>query len=110
MRAQEGSALFDAEHIVRVEAELDTFIEKRAREARDAERVEEAWAKSVREYHAKHRNENAQAWFDYHDRLVRSHEDTLGSLIVYHRKERARYARVLGLPEVGTEEVSADAT
>ena len=85
----------------RVEAELDSFIEKRAREAKDANRTAELWDKSVREYHAKHRNENAQRWHDYHDRLIRNHEDTLSSLILYHQKERAKYARVLGLPEMG---------
>jgi hypothetical protein len=94
----EDLTLEELAHTERVEAELDAFLEKRAREARDQGRIDELWTKTVREYHAKHRNENAQRWHDYHDRLLRSHEDTLGSLILYHRKERARYARILGQP------------
>jgi hypothetical protein len=73
MRAPEGSALFDAEHIERVEAELDSFTEKRARQAKDAERVEELWAKSAARDRARRREENRALWIEFHSRLSRSH-------------------------------------
>jgi len=43
-----------------VEAELDISIEKRACEAKDAERVEEAWAESARCFHDKRREKAAE--------------------------------------------------
>jgi hypothetical protein len=84
-----------------VEVELNAFINKRAGQAKDRESAEELWAKSVREYRKKRNQQNAQAWFEYHDHMIRNHEDTLGSLIFYHQKERAKYGRMLGLPEIG---------
>ncbi len=45
----------------RVEAELDRLVEKRAREARDAERVEETWAASVRLHHARQQETNRES-------------------------------------------------
>jgi hypothetical protein len=81
----------------RVEAELDQFVERRARQSKDKRAVEELWAKSVREYRAKHRDENAQAWYSYHNTQIRNHESNLGFLVRYHQKESARYARVLGI-------------
>jgi hypothetical protein len=87
--------------VERVEAELDSFVEKRAREARDAGRVEELWDKTVREYREKRHRANAEEWFDFHDNQIRSHVSSLGVLVSYHKRERAKYARILGLPEVG---------
>ena len=86
--------------VERVETELDAFIEKRARQARDAATVEALWTKSEREHREKRRQAHAEEWYSYHDRLIRSHQDSLGSLVIYHQRERARYAKVLGLPEI----------
>ncbi len=57
----------------RVEVELDRIIERRAREARDTERVEEMWAESVRRHHARRREENRQSWIAFHRGLARAH-------------------------------------
>jgi hypothetical protein len=80
----------------RAEAELDQFVERRARQSKDRESAEELWQQSVKEYHDKHRNVAAEKWYEYHDTQIRSHESNLGFLVRYHQKERARYARVLG--------------
>jgi hypothetical protein len=85
----------------RVEAELDAFIEKRAHQAEDAENVANLWLKTEREHHEKHRKQNAQDWFEYHDNIIRSQEATLGFLVAYHKQERARFAHILGLPHFG---------
>jgi hypothetical protein len=85
--------------VERIESELDTFIEKRAREAKDAQSAEEVWQKSAKEHHEKRQNRVAQEWYFYHDRLIKNHQDTLGSLVLYHQKERAHYAQVLGISE-----------
>ncbi len=45
----------DPEAVERVEAELDAFVERRAREAKDAAKVEELWVKSEREHREKRR-------------------------------------------------------
>ncbi len=58
--------LFERESIEIAEAELDRFIERRAREAGDAQRVEEEWVASVRRYHDKRRETSREAWRAYH--------------------------------------------
>jgi hypothetical protein len=61
------------ETVERVEAELDSFIEKRARQAKDAECVEELWAKSTARDRARRREENRTLWVGFHSRLSRSY-------------------------------------
>lgn len=56
--------------VERIESELNTFIEKRAREAKDAENVTEQWAKSGREQRDKRRQENRHAWRAFHLHLA----------------------------------------
>jgi hypothetical protein len=63
----------DLEAVERVEAELDSFIEKRARQAKDAEKVEELWAKSAARDRARQREEKRALWIEFHSRLSRSH-------------------------------------
>ena len=43
---RQESTLLDANHIEKVEAQLDAFVERRAREAKDSEKVAELWAKT----------------------------------------------------------------
>jgi hypothetical protein len=45
---------------------LDVFIERRAREARDAKRIEEAWAASERAHHEQLQQRNRHLWYCYH--------------------------------------------
>ncbi len=49
----------DTEAIEIAEAELDRFIERRAREAGDANAIEELWAASVRRHHARQQETNS---------------------------------------------------
>jgi hypothetical protein len=55
----------------KAEAQLDAFIEKRAREARDAQKVEELWAESARRHREKKQRENGIAWLTFHARMER---------------------------------------
>ncbi len=75
----------DVEAMERVESELDRLVEKRAREARDAERVEEMWASSIRLHHARRREENASAWRSYHLEQALRLEATAAGLARDHR-------------------------
>ncbi len=74
--------LFDAEV---VEMQLDRIIEKRAVEGGDAARVEVEWAASVRLHHARQREENREAWCDFHRHMERLH----ASLSAEHRERAA---------------------
>jgi hypothetical protein len=80
-----------------VEAQLNKFVEMRARQAKHDQSQEELWLKSSRVARDKRRKELAAEWYDYHCRQLSSNEQTRGFLDAYHRKERAKYARVLGI-------------
>jgi len=49
-----------------VEEDLNRLIERRAREADDANRVAEAWAESARRYNLRAAAERRQAWIRFH--------------------------------------------
>jgi hypothetical protein len=59
--------------VEREEAELDAFIEKCARQAKDSEKVEELWLKSATRDRARRREENRTLWIEFHSRLSHSH-------------------------------------
>jgi hypothetical protein len=63
----------DTEAVERVEAELDRLVERRAVEARDAERVEDLWKESTRRARDKRRRENAAAWYGHHEHMRELH-------------------------------------
>jgi hypothetical protein len=65
----------DTEAIEAVEAEIDQFTARRAREAGDANAIEELWAESVRRHHARRREENRQSWIAFHRGLARAHAE-----------------------------------
>jgi hypothetical protein len=65
--------LYDVEAAERVEAELDNFITKRAREKAEANRVEEEWLVSERSVREQHRQSNRMAWIDYFGHMHRLH-------------------------------------
>ena len=61
-----------------VEAELDAFINRRARErirenGRTATAREALWAKSVDCYHQRRRRQNVAAWFAHFCRMAENH-------------------------------------
>lgn len=63
----------DYEAVEAVETQLDAFIERRARERDDANKVEAARAESERRAQEKRREINRWLWIDHHDRLSRQH-------------------------------------
>lgn len=78
----------DAARTEAIESELDRLIEKRAAEARDANRVEELWKESARIHERKRRRTNGAAWYehhmtlsDVHRRLAEEHEAKALSLL-----------------------------
>ncbi len=76
----------DVGAIEKVEAELDRFVEKRAREKADANKVEEFWAEQDRRERAPRRNTLRWEWADYHGRLHKAHL----SIAEDHTRRRAR--------------------
>jgi hypothetical protein len=79
--------------VERVEAELDTFIEKRAREAKDANRTAELWLKSEREHCEKRRQANGWGWIRHHEGLAH----TLRGLAQEHEDKANHVRGLLGL-------------
>ena len=75
--------LFDVEVAERVEAELDSFIEKRARERADANRIEQLWQESARRDRERRRAENREAWHGFHAHMQELH----ASLSEEHRSK-----------------------
>ena len=82
----------DRAHVEKVEAELDSFIEKRARQAAEQEHVEELWEESVRRDRERRREENREAWRGFHAHMQELH----AQLAAEHR---AKAERLLGQDE-----------
>ncbi len=76
----------DYEAVEAVEAQLDQFIEKRARESAEQRRVEAEWAISERRHRERRREANRQAWIDFYGHMNRLH---LG-LAAEHADRRSR--------------------
>jgi hypothetical protein len=76
----------DVDAIDRVEAELDAFIEKRAREKANANRVDEFWDEQDRRHRERQREENRRDWCDFHRQMQTLH---LG-LAAEHASRRSR--------------------
>jgi hypothetical protein len=74
----------------RVEVELDRIIERRAREAGDAQRVEEEWAESVRLYNGHRRETNREAWRCFYLAQAERLERTAAELAASHRARAAK--------------------
>ncbi len=79
--------LFDAEV---VEKQLDRIIEKRAREAGDAARVEELWKESTRAHREMRRQENLEAWRCFYLEQAERLERTAAELAASHRARAAK--------------------
>jgi len=63
----------DVDHLEKAEQQLDAFIERRPREAKDAEEVEEMWEESVRRDPERRREENRAAWHSFHRHMQELH-------------------------------------
>ncbi len=82
--------LFERESIEIAEAELDRFIERRAREAGEAELIEVAWAESVRLHHARRQETNREAWRCFYLEQAERLERTAAELAASHRARAAK--------------------
>jgi hypothetical protein len=82
----------DPETVERVEAELDAFVNKRAREAKDAEKVREFWAESERWEREKRRQQNGWGWIRHFEGLARAHR----ALALENDNKVARMQALLG--------------
>jgi hypothetical protein len=78
------------EAIEAAEASIDSFIERRIREAGEQHRVEEEWKASVRKYNAKHREERRTAWLEFHLRQAFAAVSTAAALVAQHREAADR--------------------
>lgn len=81
--------MLDPVAVERVEAELDSFIEKRARERKDADTVEDLWRASEHAHAEKLREANRLALLDYHRGQAARLRNTLEALVSKH-EERVR--------------------
>ena len=68
-----GSPMREAERAEKLEAEIDSLIEKRAAEKRDEGAVEELWRDSTRRHNEQRREELGAAWRAYHLRMREVH-------------------------------------
>ena len=87
----------------RVEAELDAFVEKRARQAKDAENIAELWLKSEREHREKRRRANGWGWVRYHTNLAEVHR----GLSQEHDAKADHVRGLLGLEGLPTPSLAA---
>jgi hypothetical protein len=91
-------SLEELAEVERVEVELDTFIEKRARQAKDAESTAALWLKTEREQREKKRSANGWGWIRHYEGLARAHR----ALALENGDKAAHVRRLLGveaLPE-----------
>jgi hypothetical protein len=80
----------DAAKAEAVESELDRLIERRAREERDAGRVEELWREAASLHGERRRKETAAAWYGYHIEQAERLRRTLGRLIEHHERQATK--------------------
>jgi hypothetical protein len=82
--------------------QLDTLVDKRAKQG-DAERErEEAWRASVRTYYERRRREREEAWYVFHLDQAKRIERTAASLTAEHRSEaEALSGEEFGVFDVG---------
>ena len=89
----------DVGAVERVEGELDSFVERRARERRDANLVEAAWAESAWRYNEKRWRDNRAAWHAFHLSQAECIERTAAELAANHRAQAKKYMLVDDLPK-----------
>jgi hypothetical protein len=73
MKKPRGVLNLEMAALEKAEQQIDQFIEKRAREKADANKVEELWAESDRRHRDRRREENREAWREYERHLERVH-------------------------------------
>lgn len=86
----------DYEATEAVEAQLDAFIEKRARESEEVNRIEAAWKESERRHRERRREENREAWRSFYLGQAERLERTAAELAANHRAKAAELAATEG--------------
>ncbi len=74
-----------------VEKELDAMIIRRSR-LKDPEEETELWQASSRAYNGRRREENRQAWSDFHAGQAERLRRTLEELLSHHAQQAEKYA------------------
>lgn len=102
MRTRKGvpSLVLDVaavEKAEKAERSLDQLVEARSRSQEAANRTEEVWKESTREFNRRRHREYAQGWYTFHSRQLAALEETFSVLVDRHRSERARFAAMLGI-------------
>jgi hypothetical protein len=87
------NAYLDVEAVEAAEASLDQFIERRAREKADANRIEEEWAVSERRHRERQRERNRELWCIYHLERAECLERIAASLAAEHRSKAEALSR-----------------
>jgi hypothetical protein len=77
-----------------VDAELERLVSKRALRDRrpNPDELEPSYMKSVNRHNARKREENRQAWREYHQGQAARHRGVLEQLIARHEAEAERLA------------------
>ncbi len=83
--------------IEKVEAELNGFIERRAKQNGRANAEEMAWKESTRKHNDKLRTERLWDRLDYHRRQLEAHTRTFERLIRRHKSGLRLVERELGI-------------
>ncbi len=95
---KERNALIDeVASIEKVEAELNGFIERRAKQNEKANAEEMMWKASVRKHHDKLRTERLLDRLAYHEAMLRSHSETFEALLKRHRVGIRLVEQALGI-------------
>ena len=76
----------DIADLEKAEQQIDLFIERRAREVRDADAVEDLWAEQERRERARRREANRADWIAYHAHMNAVHS----SIAADHADRRSR--------------------
>ncbi len=100
-------AIDEVASIEKVEAELNGFIERRAKGNAAENAREMMWKASVRRHHAKLDRERLLGRLAYHEEMLRSHSETFEALLKKHRVGIRLVEEALGLPI--SEETKGDA-
>jgi hypothetical protein len=86
----------DAARVETLDSEIDRIIERRARERKDADRVEELWRESARKVDERWREEMRALWHGYHMDQAQRIERTAAQLAAEHR---ARAEELVQIPD-----------
>lgn len=71
------------------EESINTLIERRAKEAGDANHYAQAWAESARRYNLRAAAQRRQEWVEWHRAQAERHRATLTDLIAHHEAAAA---------------------